>query len=163
MTEFVVRRDSDAVATLILNRPEKCNAINEDVFPRLLAHIKEIQSDPSIGLVVIRGAEGHFCAGHDLAASPRPDPVGWIRHELHTLEPLTRLRQPVIAAVEGSCFTGGLELALSADFIVCDETARFADTHAKWGLVPGWGMSQRMPRRKSIDEAATFIGFGSKD
>jgi enoyl-CoA hydratase len=147
MSEFVVRSDSEAVTTLILNRPEKRNAINEEVFRGLRAHIKEIHNDSTVGLVVIRGTGGHFCAGHDLVASPRPDPVGWIRHELHTLELLTKLRQPVIAAVEGSCFTGGLELALAGDFIVCDETARFADTHAKWGLVPGWGMSQRLPRR----------------
>src|SRR3546814_11874819 len=66
---------------------------------------------------------------------------------MQTLELLTRLRQPVIAAVRGTCFTGGLELALSADFILCDESARFTDTHGKWGLVPGWGMSQRLPRR----------------
>lgn len=147
MTELVVRSDSEAVTTLILNRPEKRNAINDDVFRELRRHIKDIHDDPAIGLVVIRGTGGHFCAGHDLVSTPRPDPVGWIRHELHTLELLTRLRQPVIAAVEGSCYTGGLELALSADFIVCDETARFADTHAKWGIVPGWGMSQRLPRR----------------
>ena len=57
------------------------------------------------------------------------------------------MRQPVIAQVHGWCFTGGLELALAADFIIAGESARFADTHAKWGLVPGWSMSQRLPRR----------------
>mgnify|MGYP000980262309 CR=1 FL=1 len=63
------------------------------------------------------------------------------------LERLTRLRQPVIAVVQGTCFTGGLEMALAADMIIAAESARFADTHGKWGLVPGWGMSQRLPRR----------------
>lgn len=167
MSELVLRKDDGEVSTLALNRPEKRNAINQDVFRALRKHIGNLRDDMAIGLVVIRGAGGHFCAGHDLAADPRPDPVGWIRHELHTLELLTNLRQPVIAAVEGSCFTGGLELALSADFILCDETARFADTHGKWGLVPGWGMSQRLPRRvgqaKALEMMLTCGTYGGRE
>src|SRR3546814_1827207 len=84
-----------------------------------------------MGLVVNRGAGEHFCAGHDLSEKPHADALGWLRREMQTLELLTRLRQPVIAAVRGTCFTGGLELALSAAFILCGESARFADTHGK--------------------------------
>lgn len=147
MTDLILRSDADGVATLTLNRPDKRNAINRELFRALRAQILALQDDAAIGLVVLRGSGGHFCAGHDLTEKPHADALGWLRRELQTLELLTRLRQPVIAAVEGTCFTGGLEMALSADFIVCDETARFADTHGKWGLVPGWGMSQRLPRR----------------
>lgn len=145
--DLVLRVDAEGVATLTLNRAEKRNAINRELFRTLRAHILALQEDRSIGLVVIRGAGEHFCAGHDLSEKPHADALGWLRREMQTLELLTRLRQPVIAAVRGTCFTGGLELALSADFILCDESARFADTHGKWGLVPGWGMSQRLPRR----------------
>lgn len=147
MSDLILRSDSEGVATLTLNRPEKRNAINRELFRALRLQILAIQDDAAIDLVVLRGSGGHFCAGHDLSEKPHADALGWLRRELQTLELLTRLRQPVIAAVEGTCFTGGLEMALSADFIVCDETARFADTHGKWGLVPGWGMSQRLPRR----------------
>lgn len=147
MTELVRRSDADSVATLSLNRPEKRNAINRDLFRELRRQILSLQDESGIGLVVIRGEGDHFCAGHDLTEKSHADALGWLRRELQTLELLTRLRQPVIAAVRGTCFTGGLEMALSADFIICDETARFADTHGKWGLVPGWGMSQRLPRR----------------
>jgi enoyl-CoA hydratase len=147
MESLVLRRNEGPVAWITLNRPEKRNAINRALFRQFRDTINEVGADDQIGLVVISGEGDHFCAGHDLAEKPHPDAVGWIRREMQTLESLTKLRQPVIAAVRGTCFTGGLELALSADFIVCDETARFADTHGKWGLVPGWGMSQRLPRR----------------
>jgi enoyl-CoA hydratase/carnithine racemase len=154
---LVVRSDSDAVATLTLNRPDQRNAVNRALFKELRAHIRDLEQDREVGVVVLRGAGGHFCGGHDLKEPSHPDALGWLRAELHTLEKLTTLRQIVIAAVEGACYTGGLEMALSCDFIVCDETARFADTHAKWGLVPGWGMSQRLPRRVGSAKAIEMM------
>jgi enoyl-CoA hydratase len=144
---LVIREDHGGRATLVLNRPDKRNAINRALFRELREHIDAIAADDTIGLVVLRGAGGNFSAGHDLKEPPHADQLGWLRQEILTIERLTRLRQPVIAMVEGICYTGGLELALAADLIVCDETARFADTHGKWGLVPGWGLSQRLPRR----------------
>lgn len=145
---LVLRDDAGGIATLTLNRPDKRNAINRDLFRQFRGHIRDIESaGNAIGLVVIAGAGGHFCAGHDLKSPPHADALGWLRQEMLIVERLTKLRQPVIAKVRGTCYTGGLELALAADFIVCDASARFADTHGKWGLVPGWGMSQRLPRR----------------
>lgn len=144
---LVLRRDANGVATLTLNRVDKRNAIDRELFRQLRRHLRDLADDAATGLVVIEGAGGNFCAGHDLKQAPHADALGWLRQEMLTVESLTKLRQPVIAAVSGICYTGGLELALAADFIVCDETARFADTHGKWGLVPGWGMSQRLPRR----------------
>lgn len=154
---LVLRRDDGGVATLTLNRPSQRNAINRALFRELRQHIRDLAEDRDIGVVVVRGAGGHFCAGHDLKEPSHPDALGWLRAELHTLEKFTALRQIVIAAVEGTCYTGGLEMALSCDFIVCDETARFADTHAKWGLVPGWGMSQRLPRRVGSAKAIEMM------
>ncbi|MGE0741784.1 MAG: enoyl-CoA hydratase/isomerase family protein [Hyphomonadaceae bacterium] len=148
MSDLVLRSDGDGVCTLTLNRPEKRNAVNRDLFKSFRAHIRDIERDGAdVGIIVLRGAGDHFCAGHDLSEPPHADALGWLRQEALILERLTRLRQPVIAAVHGGCFTGGLELALAADFIIAAESARFADTHGKWGLVPGWGMSQRLPRR----------------
>ena len=144
---LVIRKDVGGRATLVLNRLDKRNAINRSLFRELRSHLQQIAADEAIGLVILRGAGGNFSAGHDLKEPPHADALGWLRQEMLTIERLTRLRQPVIAAVEGICYTGGLELALSADFIICDETARFADTHGRWGLVPGWGLSQRLPRR----------------
>src|SRR3546814_15125183 len=110
-TPVLVRRvAAEGVATLTLNRAEKRNSINRELFRTLRAHILALQEDRSIGLVVIRGAGEHFCAGHDLSEKPHADALGWLRREMQTLELLTRLRQPVIAAVRGTCFPGGPEL-----------------------------------------------------
>ena len=114
----------------------------------LNAHVERIaQETDSIGLVVVRGAGKCFSAGHDLAdifhgqRPPRP------HFEGQTVERLANLPQPVISAVHGHCYTGALELALAGDFIVAAESAKFADTHARWALTPLWGLSQRLPRR----------------
>src|SRR4029450_632944 len=99
-----------------------------------------------MGCVVWDGAGRAFCAGAALEAmgGPTNKPPTF---KPGVIERLALLRQPVIAAVHGVCFTGGLELALACDFILADATARFADTHGKWGLFSAWGMSQRLPRR----------------
>ena len=144
---LVVREDAGGLSTLTLNRPDKLNALTVGVFRELRAHIVALKDDDSIGCVILRGAGKCFSAGHDLAdiseGEETPSPF-WHSETLRMLE---KLPKPVIAAVHGHCYTGALELALAADFIVASDTARFGDTHAKWALTPIWGMSQRLPRR----------------
>ena len=148
MADLVLREDAGGICTLTLNRPDRRNAVNREMFRAFRGHVRDIAADGAdIGIIILRGAGGHFCAGHDLKEAPHPDALGWLRQEMLCLESLTRLRQPVIAVIQGTCYTGGLEFALAADFIVAGQSARFADTHGKWGLVPGWGLSQRLPRR----------------
>ena len=146
MTERILRHDDAGVCTLTLNRPDKLNALDIAAFEALDAHLAALEVDDSIGCVVLRGAGRGFCAGADLteldAATDKP-----LSYKSGVIGRLALLRQPVIAAVHGACFTGGLELALAGDFILADATAKFADTHGKWGLVGSWGMSQRLPRR----------------
>jgi enoyl-CoA hydratase/carnithine racemase len=79
---------------------------------------------------------------------------GWHSETLRLME---RLPKPVIAAVHGHCYTGALEVALAADFILAAESARFGDTHAKWALTPVWGMSQRLPRRVDVATAKRLM------
>lgn len=146
MAERIARQDGQGVCTLTLNRPEKLNALDTAGFDALNAHLAAIETDDSIACVVLRGAGRAFCAGADLAeldgAADRP-----LAFKSGVIERLAVLPRPVVAAVHGVCFTGGLELALACDFILADATASFADTHGKWGLVGSWGMSQRLPRR----------------
>jgi enoyl-CoA hydratase/carnithine racemase len=143
----VTRTDVDGLASLVLNRPEKLNALNTEVFTTLREHVRAIAADHSIGCVVVRGAGRAFSAGHDLTAIEGGETAGEHNLQASIIEQLANLPQPVISAVHGACFTGALELALAADIILASASARFGDTHAKWGLTPIWGMSQRLPRR----------------
>jgi enoyl-CoA hydratase/carnithine racemase len=152
---LVLRADTDGVATLTLNRPDKLNALNMDVFRALRAHLDDIADAESVLCVVISGAGRSFSAGHDLdalAAGPY-DPT----FEAETVDALELLPQPVIAAIRGHCFTGGLELALGCDLLIATESAQFADTHGKWGLVPVWGLSVRLPERVGMANAKMMM------
>ena len=142
----LLREDTASVSTLALNRPDKLNSLTTEMFSLLRQHIENIKNDQNIKCVVIRGAGKCFSAGRDLedAANEDLNAIGWYSETLRMMETLP---QPVIAAVHGHCYTGALELALAADFIIASDTARFGDTHAKWALTPLWGMSQRLPRR----------------
>ena len=78
-----------------------------------------------------------------MAGERAPEP----HYQADTLQAIEDLPQPVIASVQGHCYTGGLELALACDLLIAAESARFADTHGRWGMTPTWGMTQRLPRR----------------
>lgn len=145
MDDKVTRSDANGLCTLTLNRPEKLNALDHGSFEQLDAHLAAIESaTDTIGCIVLRGAGRGFCAGADLTDLNSVAPRAW---KPAIVERLANLPQPLIVAVHGFCMTGGLELALTADLIVADATARFADTHGRWGLVCEWGMTQRLPRR----------------
>lgn len=154
----VTRHEAAGVCTLTLDRPDKLNALDTAAFQELDAHLGALELDEgNVGCVVLRGAGRGFCAGADLNAladaTAKPPPT----FKPGVVERLALLKQPVIAAVHGVCFTGGLELALACDFIIADATSRFADTHGKWGLVGAWGMSQRLPRRIGLSAAKRMM------
>lgn len=157
MSELVTRQDEDGLSWLTLNRPDKLNALTVGVFQELRRHIIDLKKDDSISCVILRGAGKCFSAGHDLGDIAEGEKVpspGWHSETLRMME---KLPKPVIAAVHGHCYTGALEVALAADFILAARSAKFADTHAKWALTPIWGMSQRLPRRVGIATAKRLM------
>lgn len=157
MSALVTRADKDGLAILTLNRPDKLNSLTVGMFRELREHVSDLYKDESIGCVALRGAGKCFSAGHDLADIAEGEKVpsrGWHSETLRLME---RLPKPVIAAVHGHCYTGALEVALAADFILAAESARFGDTHAKWALTPVWGMSQRLPRRVGVATAKRLM------
>lgn len=161
MTQFVTSTIADGLCTLTLNRPEKLNALNLAVFRELAAHLDRVTPE-TVGCILLTGAGRSFCAGHDLddiSGGSEDGAAG--RYETGMIERLATMPMPVVAAIRGHCLTGGLELALAADIIIAAEGAKFADTHAKWDLVPIWGLSQRLPRRIGVARAQEMM-FASR-
>ena len=97
-----------------------------------------------MGCVILCGKGRSFSAGNDLRAIQAGERAPSPHFQAETLEAIERLPQPVIAAVQGHCYTGSLELALACDLLIAAENARFADTHGKWAMSPSWGMTQRL-------------------
>lgn len=162
MSQLVLREDANGVATLTLNRPEALNALSPSMFVELRAHIDAIATaSDSIGCVVLRGAGRSFSAGNDIKAIQGGDRAPSAHFQAETIDAIEALPQPVIAQVQGHCYTGALELALGCDFIVAGESARFADTHGKWSMTPTWGMSQRLPRRLGVARAKQMMFTGT--
>ncbi|MEJ6515931.1 MAG: enoyl-CoA hydratase/isomerase family protein [Pseudomonadales bacterium] len=148
MTEALVEREDDnGIAILTLNRPKALNSLSPSLFVELRAHIENIAGSVEIGCVILRGKGRSFSAGNDLNAITSGDVAPSKHYQAETLDLIANMPQPVIASVQGHCYTGSLELALACDLLIASDSAKFADTHGKWGMTPTWGMSQRLPRR----------------
>jgi enoyl-CoA hydratase len=144
-TPLDVRRDGDVVV-LTLNRPEALNALNAKLLRQLCRALVDADTDAGIGAIVLTGAgDRAFTAGMDLKeAAERLDDFGPDAQPAATLD---ACRTPVIVAVNGLCITGGMEIMMACDVVYASSAARFADTHVRLGLLPGWGISQRMARQ----------------
>lgn len=175
MPEFdkqVEVRIERGVATVVLSRPEVLNAITRTMLEQLIVAVDAICEDESVQVVVLTGAGKAFSAGVDLKAlGGRALEGGAVGDYLdgparQLIDRLTTIPKIVIARVNGFCFTGALELVLACDLVVVAHEARLGDTHAKWGLRPTWGMSQRLARivgiaraRELSYTARTFTGL----
>jgi enoyl-CoA hydratase len=148
----------DGIAIVTLNRPEAMNALSKALRAELAAAMVEVDADDSVRAVVLTGAgEKAFTAGLDLKElgadtsnlgaandqAPESNPVKAIEH----------CRKPVIGAINGVAITGGFEVALACDVLLASTNARFADTHARVGIMPGWGLSQKLARMIGISRA----------
>jgi enoyl-CoA hydratase len=143
MAELVlIDRPTTGVAVVTLNRPEKYNALNSALRGAFAAAMVEVSGDSALRAIVVTGADPAFCAGLDLNELGRDD----YEFSSDGGGPLGPCPVPVIAAVNGVAVTGGLEIALACDFRIASERARFADTHARVGVFPGWGLTARLPQ-----------------
>ena len=160
-SELITCTINDGLCTIALNRPDKLNALQFETIKQLGENLDRIEFE-EVGCVLLTGNGRSFCAGLDLDDLAAGNKRGDVKEfESNIVERLANLPVPVVAAVRGHCYTGGLELVLSADIILATDTARFADTHAKWDLVPIWGMTQRLPRRIGRQKATEMM-FSSR-
>jgi enoyl-CoA hydratase len=144
MTDTVILTEvADRVAIVTLNRPEARNALNPELTAALPDAIAACDARDDVDAIVLTGADPAFCAGVDLKSLATDDEV---RHVVaneadQLIRPFPETTKPVIGAVNGAAVTGGFEVALTCDFLVASDRARFADTHARVGIMPGWGLT----------------------
>ncbi|HQX79724.1 MAG TPA: enoyl-CoA hydratase [Steroidobacteraceae bacterium] len=166
MTEPVLRVEKrDAIATVTLNRPEAMNALSAQLRLALGQAFRDLQADPDVRVAIVTGAGRAFCAGMDLKelGSGEEGTTGFDTSAVgqDMSEAIAAFEGPIIAAVNGHAVTAGFELALACDFIIASTQARFADTHARVGILPGWGLSQRLPRLIGIARAKEISFTGN--
>jgi len=154
----IIVEKKEGIAKITLNRPQVLNALNQQILSEIQAALEDIRRDDNVGVVLITGAGRAFSAGLDIKALSGLGRGGYVGVGISGLgggpiEAIESLPKPVIAVVNGYCLTGALEVALACDMIIASENAVFGDTHAKWGLRPGWGLSQRLPRLVGVMKA----------
>lgn len=146
---------ADHVALLTLDRPDVRNAITPGIIGEIATLVTACEAREDVRAMVLTGADPAFCAGVDLKAlgdEARDAPTGPDAYATR-FRAFPPHRKPIIGAVNGAAVTGGLELALGCDFLIASERARFADTHGRVGVMPGMGMTVRLPQLIGIDRA----------
>lgn len=155
---------TNGIAVVTLNRPEARNALSQQMVAEVMRAIQELSEDPAVHVVVLTGTGRAFCAGLDLrelqsaGAAVQPDEMG---PQGRVMKAFRDCPKPIIGAINGYAITGGFELALACDFLYAAESAQFADTHARVGIVPGWGLSQKLPRLVGINRAREISFTGN--
>ncbi len=166
----VLVHTEDHVATITLNRPEARNALNRALMHGLWDAVAAAGEDPDVRAVIVTGADPAFCAGVDLkevagevppSESPRQPGRGPERDANGLFRFLPVIDKPVIGAVNGVAVTGGLEVALQCTFLVASERARFADTHARVGVMPGGGITVLLARTVGLRRAVELSLTGN--
>ena len=163
MSEPVLLIDrGEGIATVTLNRPGAMNALSRELREAIGAAFRELQADDETGVVILTGTGRAFCAGLDLKELGGGLPGGRSdRSAPEMLDAIGSFDGPVIGAINGFAITGGFELALACDLLVASREARFADTHARVGILPGWGLSQKLPRLIGVHRAKELSYTGN--
>lgn len=161
---------ADQIATVTLNRPDKKNALNLEMFEALTQAGETLAKDKDLRAVILTGAGDSFCAGLDLGlmqsfaarldelrqelAAPLKGGANWFQRPCRVWQ---ELEVPVIAAIKGHCLGAGMQLALAADFRFAAPTASFSIMEAKWGLIPDMGISTNLPALMRADQAKDLM------
>ncbi len=145
---------SGGVATLTLNRPQAMNALSGELRVQLTQTIEAMAANPDVRVMILTGAGRAFSAGLDLKElGSGGATIGGALRDGNVVAAMAKFRGPIIGAINGAAITGGFELALACDVLLASTNARFADTHARVGVMPGWGLSQKLSRAIGIYRA----------
>lgn len=147
----------DGVTTLTLNRPKSMNALSRELRLALIDAFESLRNDTGTRVIILTGAGPAFCAGMDLKElSQTSEPLresGPRKGSMDVVRSMEAFDRPIIGAINGFAITGGFELALACDVLIASNTASFADTHVRMGVMPGWGLSQKLSRAIGIYRA----------
>jgi enoyl-CoA hydratase/carnithine racemase len=147
MNDVLLTEDVGKVRVLTLNRPAARNAFGGDLITALYQGLLALDTDDSVHAAVLTGADPAFCAGVDLKQAAAEGEKYFRRYDKENcIHQVAKVRKPIIGAINGAAFTGGLEAALGCDFLVASEKAVFADTHVRVGVLPGGGLTARLPQ-----------------
>ena len=175
MADEVLIDVTDRVATITMNRPDRRNAINGAMGLGLARAVGDLEADVDVDVMILTGTDPAFCAGADLKeigsasesmfSETEPDPNDPYRRDEFGMYPFRGPFPPhsklLIGAVNGPAITGGFELALNCDFLIASERARFADTHARVGIMPGWGLTVMLVEAIGVRRARELSTTGN--
>ncbi len=163
MAEEILKIERDGpVAIVTLNRPDALNALSRALRKEIVATFTELGEDPEIRAAVLTGAGRAFTAGVDLKEAGQTGfALGADGGSIDLGKALAAYPWPIIGAINGFAITGGFELALMCDVLLASEDAKFADTHARVGIMPGWGLSQRLSRLIGVSRAKELSFTGN--
>ena len=166
MSNIILKKE-DAIARIVFNRPKSLNAFNEPMLEELKAALEDIRTDDNIKVVIVSGEGRAFSAGVDLKATTssgfqKESSFMQLGEEMGKI--IVDFPKVMIAQVHGYCFTGALEFMLFFDMAFCTEDTQFGDTHAKFAILPRWGMTQRLSRWVGLAKAKelTFRAYRVK-
>jgi enoyl-CoA hydratase len=163
MSDLILEERAGRVAILTVNRPDKLNALSQQVRDDMIAALARLESDAGVGVVVVTGAgEKSFIAGADIGEFEGRSPLDQ-RHAMRSpriFDAMATFPKPVVAMIGGFCLGGGCELAMSCDVRVASDRARFGQPEVKLGLIPGGGGTQRLPRLVGMGHAMRLILTG---
>jgi len=171
MADILTVSVTEGVAEVRLNRPERKNALSMEMFEALANAGEALKAEPGLRAVILCGAGGDFCSGldlevmqsqfgkldelrHKLLNPPEGEVANWFQKPCYVWQ---ELPVPVIAAIDGVCLGGGMQLALAADFRICHTQARLSVMEAKWGIIPDMGITQNLPKLMAADRAKELM------
>ena len=163
MSDVVLYEVADGVATVTLNRPEARNALSRALLKALNETLRQADADDAVSAIVLTGTDPAFSAGVDLKelGSSGDDASRTVAADTNRRGPFPEIAKPVIGAINGVAITGGFEIALNCDFLVASEHARFADTHARVGIMPGWGLTVLLAEAVGVRRAKELSTTGN--